>query len=262
MKIRILIGALALVALFQNCAEPLNPDDYADQSSTGTPTTPAAPQPEPPPTTPPPVTPPPVAPPTGTTITITAQSAPTTNLTEGQNIYLYVTSVKSPADALVAYEWRKGTTVIASGASAAATYQKTAAVVADTGAYQVFVKDAVTNVVLAQSQVFNVTVSPAVVSYNPATLTSGTITFYLSHAVADSIGTEADTVAAFCKAKHGAAATVARYAKLGNSPTNVYRAVYLKPGYSCGGYINLTNGICGYNVFALQWPIYSIDCRR
>lgn len=162
---------------------------------------------------------------------------------------------------MVVYEWRKGAAVIASGASATATYQKAAAVVADTGAYQVFVKDAVTNAVLAQSVIFNVTVAPTSVNYNPATLISNGVTFYLTHFVSDSVGTELETVSAFCRAKLGAAATVVRYTKLGNTATAVNRALYLRPGNACA-FTNLTNGICGYTVFPYAVAQYNIDCRN
>jgi hypothetical protein len=261
MKIRILIGAFALLALFQNCAEPLNPEDYSDQSSTSAPDPTTPPPATPPPTTPPTTPPPPTAPPTvATTVTITAQSAATINLTEGQNLFLYVTSVTSPATVAVVYEWRKGTTIIASGASAAATYQKAAAVVADTGAYQVFIKDPVTTAVLAQSAVFNVTVSPPSVNYNPATFIAGGMTYYLTHFVSDTVGSEVETVTAFCKAKHGIGATVVRYSKLPTTPIAVNRALYLRPGSSCG-FTNLTNGLCGYNIFPFQVVPFNIDCR-
>jgi hypothetical protein len=122
------------------------------------------------------------------------------------------------------------------------------------------VKDAVTNAVLAQSQIFNVTVGPASVNYNPATLISGGVTYYLTHFVSDSVGTEAETVAAFCRAKHGFNSTVVRYTKLGNTANAVNRALYLKPGFNCG-FTNLTNGICGYTIFPLQIAPYSISCR-
>jgi hypothetical protein len=157
---------------------------------------------------------------------------------------------------MVVYEWRKGTTVIASGAAATGTYVKAGAVIADTGAYQVLIKDAVTNAVLAQSNVFNVTVASATVMHNPATLMASGMTFYMTYYTGE--GTETLMSNAFCKAKHGATATAVSFLKLA-ALSNVPRALYYGAG-ACSFY-NLTNGICGFNAFLFTISPYRIECR-
>jgi len=244
--------SLATIIVFQNCSEPLDLSQYDTASQTpqgGTPT------PTPPPAVPPP-TPPPA--PTATTATLTAQSPATTTVAQGANVSFYITASIQPAGAAIVLEWYKNGSLINSGANLF-TLNLPNVDQSHVGNYQVLVKDAVDLRLLAQSQIFQLSVTPASVVYSPATLTNSANEVF--HLALFEAGALPATAEAFCKVKHGAGATVASAIQnAGTAPAS--KIVFLSTNCPTNGSsYNLGYGMCAQYWFNTNLITYRIECR-